>query len=81
MTSFISVKLTEDPVVKEAVDCQLQHEGAWKKKSFTAMECQEIFESITNTHTIATSENCDNYISTKRMEMARLKKNCQISHC
>jgi hypothetical protein len=74
MTSFISLKLTEDPVVKEAVDCQLQREGAWKKKSSTAMECQEIFESISNTNVIPTRENCDNYISSKRMEMARLKK-------
>ena len=72
MTRFISLKLIEDPVVKETVNCQLQREGAWKKKSSTAMEYQEIFESISNTHVIPTRENCDNYISSMRMEMARI---------
>jgi hypothetical protein len=74
MTSFISLKLTEDPIVKEAVDCQLQCEGVWTKKSSTAMKCQEIFESINTTHAIPARENCDNYIGTKRMEIARFKK-------
>ena len=44
MNSFISLKLSEDPVVREVVACQLVREGAWVKKSSTAVECQDMFD-------------------------------------
>ena len=39
VSSYIYLKLTADPVVKEGMSCQLEREGAGKKKSSTAMEC------------------------------------------
>ena len=69
VSSYISLKLTEDPVVKEAMSCQLEREGAWKKKSSTAMECQQIFERISTNHSIPSKENTVNFESAKRLEM------------
>ena len=72
MTSFISLKLSKDPVVREALVCQLEREGAWTKKSSTAVECQEMFEKVSETHSITTLENCLG--ATKRLKIRRLKK-------
>ena len=74
LNSFISLKISEDPVVKEALDCQLQREGSWKKKSSTAMECQDVFEKLSTTHVIPTKENCANSNASQRMELRKLKK-------
>ena len=71
MTSFISLKLTADPVVKEAVDCHLQSEGAWTKKFSTPVECQEIFESISNKHVIP------NKRKLRQIHFFQADKNCQ----
>ena len=74
MSSFISLKLSEDPVVREAVACQLEREGAWTKKSSTAVECQEMFEKLSESNPIATPGNLPNQEATRRMEVKRLKK-------
>ena len=74
VSSYISLKFTEDPVVKEALSCQLQREGAWKRKSSTAMECQNIFEKLSETNFIATKENCENTNVSQRMAIQKLKK-------
>ena len=72
MSSFISLKLSEDPVVKEALACQLEREGAWTKKLSTVVECQDMFEKLSQTHSITALENC--HESSKRLEVRRLKK-------
>ena len=46
MTSFISLKLSKDPVVKEALACQL--------------ECQDMFEKLSQTPSITALENVRN---------------------
>ena len=46
MNNHINLMLSEDPVVKEAVNCQLEREGAWTRKSSTAAKCQTIFNQI-----------------------------------
>ena len=74
VSSFISLKLSDDPVVKEAISCQLQREGAWKKKSSTALECLGIFEKIGTDISIPTTENCDDFNAAKRLTMKNLKK-------
>ena len=72
MTSFISLKLSKDPVVREALVCQLEREGAWTKKSSTAVECQEMLEKLSETHSITTLDNCLG--ATKMQKIYRLKK-------
>ena len=72
MSSFISLKLSEDPVVKEALACQVEREGAWTKKSSTVVECQDMFEKLSQTHSITALENC--HESSKRLEVRSLKK-------
>ena len=52
INSFISLKLSDDPVVRQTVACQLEREGAWVKKSSTAVECQEILEKLSETNSI-----------------------------
>ena len=72
MNSFIPLKLSEDPVVREAVACQLVREGAWVKKSSTAVECQDIFNKLSQNHHLPTPDSHDTV--TRRMDLQRLKK-------
>ena len=72
INSFISLKLSDDPVVRQTVACQLEREGAWVKKSSTAVECQEIFEKLSETKSIPMPGKCS--AATRRMELQRLKK-------
>ena len=72
MNSFISLKLSEDPVVREAVACQLVREGAWVKKSSTAVECQDMFDKLSENNPIPTHDSYDT--ATRRMDIQRLKK-------
>ena len=72
MTSFISLKLSEDPVVREAVACQLEREGAWTNKYSTAVECQELFDKLSDTNYIPIPGNCQR--ATRRLEVQRLKR-------
>ena len=74
MTSFISLKLSEYPVVREAVGCQLERERAWTKKSSTAVECQEMFDILSESNSIPTPGNFPHQEATRRMEVKRLKK-------
>ena len=50
LNSFFSLRMSEDPVVKEALDCQIQRKGSGKKKSSTVMECQDVFEKLSTTY-------------------------------
>ena len=72
MVNHINLTLSEDPVVKEAVTCQLEREGAWKKKSSTAVQCQAIFDQIAQTTAIPFQENCPN-AHTKRLQTKKVK--------
>ena len=74
MTSFVSLKLSEDPMVREAVGCQLEREGAWTKKSSTAVECQEMFNKLSESNSIPSPGNIPHQEATRRMEVKRLKK-------
>ena len=60
-------------MVKEATHCQLEREGAWKRKSSTAVQCQSIFTKISHKMTIPTPENCPNGAA-RRLETAKVKK-------
>ena len=71
MSNVISLKLSEDPVVRKAVACQLERERACVKKSSTAVECEEIFEKLNETNPVPTPGNCS--IATKKLETQRLK--------
>ena len=71
MTSFISLKLSKDPVVREAVTCQLERGGAWIKKYSTAFECQEMFDKLSENNSIIIPGNCQR--ATRWLEIQRLK--------
>ena len=70
--NHINLMLSDDPVVKEAVNCQLEREGAWKKKSSTAAKCQTIFNQISQTTAIPFKESCPN-VHTRRLQTKKVK--------
>ena len=58
MSNFLNIKVaSKDPVVKEAQACQLAREGQWTRKSSTAVQCQDIFQSLSDECFIPTAEN------------------------
>ena len=63
-----------DPIVKEAVDSQLQRESGWTRKSSTALECEKILQNVKQTSFFPTPDNCYNYKASKRLEMPKIKK-------
>ena len=72
MNNHINLMLSEDPVVKGAVNCQLEREGAWKRKSSTAAKCQTIFNQISQTTAIPFKESCPN-VHTRRLQTKKVK--------
>ena len=74
MGNHISLQLSKDPLVKEATACQLEREGAWTKKSSTAVECHQLFQQLKENHFIPTPENCQHYDAALRLEIPKLKK-------
>ena len=76
VVNHINLTLSEDPVVKEAVTCQLEREGAWKKKSSTAVQCQTILDQIAQTTAIPFQESCPN-AHTKRLQTKKVKAVCK----
>ena len=72
MVNHINLTLSEDPVVKEAVNCQLEREGAWKRKSSTAVQCQAILNQISQTTAIPSKESCPN-VYTRRLQTKKVK--------
>ena len=76
--NFLNIKLSSsDPVVKEALECQLSREGKWKKKSSTAVQCQEIFEQLQDECNIPTPENTYLFETIIRKELPKIKKVAQ----
>ena len=60
MGNFIHTTLLVDPVVKEALCCQVERESQWTNKSSTVVECRNMFNQIAETCFIPTSENTYN---------------------
>ena len=52
MGNHISLQLSKDPLVREANACQLEREGAWTKKSSTAVECHQLYQQLKEKHFI-----------------------------
>ena len=46
MGNFIHTTLLGDPVVKEALSCQVERESQWTNKSSTVVECRDMFNKI-----------------------------------
>ena len=75
LAQFTNIKLSSsDPVVKEALECQLSREGKWKKKSSTSVQCQEIFEQLQEECNIPTPENTYMFETIVRKELPKIKK-------
>ena len=74
MVNHIALQLSKDPVVKEATACQLEREGAWSRKSSTAVECHQLYQQLSEKHTIPSAENCQNYEAALRHQVPKLKK-------
>ena len=73
MANHINLHLSQDPVVKEATSCQLVREGAWKKKSSTAVQCQTMLTEISQKMVIPTPGNCPDRAA-RRLEITKVKK-------
>ena len=75
MGNFLNMKLSSsDPVVREAQECQLAREGQWTRKSSTAVQCQEIFNTLQEECFIPTDENTYDRVTAIKKEMPKLKK-------
>ena len=73
ISNQINLQLSEDPLVKEALSKQLEREGGWKRKSSTAVQCQNIISRLSENIAIPTPEYCPNPI-TRRLQTAKVKK-------
>ena len=78
MGNHISLQLSKDPLVREANACQLEREGAWTKKSSTAVECHQLYQQLKEKHFIPTPENCHHYDAALRLEIPKLKKGGKV---
>ena len=74
MGNFIHTMLLGDPVVKEALCCQVERESQWTNKSSTVVECRDMFNQIAETCFIPTSENTYNLETACRIELPKIKK-------
>ena len=46
MGNFIHTTLLGDPVVKDALCCQVERESKWTNKSSNVVECRDMFNQI-----------------------------------
>ena len=54
--------------------CQLEREGAWTKKSSTAVECHQLYQKLQENNVIPTPENCQHPDAALRQAIPKLKK-------
>ena len=57
---------------RHCINCQLEREGAWKRKSSTAVQCQAILNQISQTTAIPSKESCPN-VYTRRLQTKKVK--------
>ena len=74
MVNHIALQLSKDPLVREASACQLEREGAWSKKSSTAVECHQLYQQLQENNVIPTPENCQHPEAALRLAIPELKK-------
>ena len=71
--NFVNTTLVGDPVVREALRCQVERESQWTNKSSTVVECNNIFNNLSETNFIPTTENTYVYSTACIIEMPKLK--------
>ena len=74
MSNLLNIMLSsKDPVVKAAQVNQLDREGQWTRKSSTAVQCQEILDSIQEECFIPNEHNTYNLETAIRLELPKIK--------
>ena len=56
------------------MNCSVQRESQWTKKSSTINQCSEMFNQLSVTNFIPTPDNCYNFECSARSELPKLKK-------
>ena len=72
--NYLNCKVKADAQVKLALDSQLSREMQWVGKSSTIVQCQEIYEKVSDEMLIPTRENCYNYDASISNQMPKLKQ-------
>ena len=72
--NYLNCKVKADAQVKLALDSQLSREMQWVGKSSTIVQCQEIYEKVSDEMLIHSSKNCYNYDASISNQMPKLKQ-------
>ena len=72
--NYVSSKVKADRNVSLALQSQLSRESQWVGKSSTLVQCQTIFEKISEEIMVPTRENCHDFERTLKDQMPKLKE-------
>ena len=72
--NYLSCKLKSDSNVQLAIESQLSRESQWTNKTSTIVQCENIFQQVSEDNLIPTPENCHNFESSLASQTPILKK-------
>ena len=70
---YLNCKRKADSNVQLAIESQLNRESQWTAKSSTVVQCERIFQKVSENHLILTPTNCNNYESSLATQTPILK--------
>ena len=72
--NYLSCKLKADSNVQLAIESQLSRESQWTNKTSTIVQCEAIFQQVSEDNLIPTRDNCHNFESSLASQTPILKK-------
>ena len=72
--NYLNCKLKADSVVQLAIESQLSRESQWTVKTSTIVQCDKIFQNVSENHLVPRSDNCHNLQSSLASQTPVLKK-------